>query len=257
MIHAAKRTPKRPIILICRIIFRFGLAFFMLAPLCHAQNISAGQDSRFNYVLHDTLEQSDIQHLVRALQENYQRIQHHLQVPSLPTITVQIWSDEEAYQDAMAATLGMRFPGSRGYVTGPQELRLLYHRRLSAQEEAVHEFAHVVSLNLNPEFGNNPRWLWEAVALYESGAFRDPLRVDYLRAGELPTIEELNAGFSTGKNIYDVGYLLIEYFFSNWDSDRYIDLIKANGDIKTVLGISQSKFEDGWHSYLKTKYLNP
>ena len=70
----------------------------------------------------------------------------------------------------------MRFPGSRGYVTGDNELRLLYHRRLSAQKEAVHEFAHVVSMYVNSTIPNNPRWLWEAVALYENqGTINNPI----------------------------------------------------------------------------------
>ena len=40
-------------------------------------------------------------------------------------------------------------------------------RRDALIEAAVHEFAHGVSLHVNPRFGNNPRWLWEAVAIYE------------------------------------------------------------------------------------------
>ena len=215
------------------------------------------EQNRFNFVLHDTLTTADVAHLERALQSNYERIKDQLQVASLPTIKVQIWSDETLYQDAMEETLGSRFPGSRGYVTGDTEMRLLYHRRLSAQKEAVHEFAHVVSLNLHPEFGNNPRWLWEAVALYSAGELREPAEVDYMRNREFPTLEELSAGFNASKNIYDVGYLLVDYITTQWGQDALIDLIRANGDIPSVLDVSVDAFEKGWHQFVVDKHLTP
>jgi len=42
----------------------------------------------------------------------------------------------------------------------------------------VHGFCHAVSLYVSPTFGNNPRWLWEAVALYENAEFVDPRTPD-------------------------------------------------------------------------------
>ena len=225
-----------------------------ITTLSFAQNQEVNQ--QFNFVLHDTLEIGDVGHLVRALEENYDRVKNDLGVSVLPEITVQIWSDEESYQRAMEERLGMRFPGSRGYVTGDRELRLLYHRRLSAQKEAVHEFAHVVSLNLNDNFGNNPRWLWEAVAMYIANEFRDPNELDYIRNGSYPSLEELNTDFNSGRNIYDVGYILVDYIVSNWGSDHLIGLIHSGGDIESVLGVSEADFESGWHQYVETKYLN-
>ncbi len=211
--------------------------------------------ARFNYVLHDTLAQADVTHLSRALDEHYDRIKELFNVPALPVITVQIWADEEQYQEAMQQTLGMRFPGSRGYVTGDRELRLLYHRRLSAQKEAVHEFAHVVSLNLNPEFGNNPRWLWEAVAMYAAQEFRNPKEINDIRDGNFPTLSDLNEDFNSGRNIYDVGYILVEYLVAQWSEDKLIELVSSNGDLKAVLGVTESEFEAGWQGFVKQKYL--
>ena len=223
--------------------------------LC-AQSDTSLEASRFNIVLHDSLEQADVAHLIEALNANYEPVKTHLMVPSLPVITIQIWADVEHYQQAMEATLGMRFPGSRGYVTGDRELRLLYHRRLSAQKEAVHEFVHVVSLNLNPDFGNNPRWLWEAVALYEAEEFRDPRDIDYLQKGNYPTLAQLNEGFNSGRNIYDVGYLLIDYIVNNWGSSELVELIKSNGDIEKVLAVSEEEFEQGWYKFVDSKYFD-
>ncbi|MEM8488048.1 MAG: hypothetical protein AAF564_21035 [Bacteroidota bacterium] len=230
---------------------------FLSMTCDEASRLPASQGpAPFDFVLHDTLTVGDVAHLTTALEANYARVAQALAVDTLPTITVQIWSDEQAYQDAMEETLGARFPGSRGYVTGDRELRLLYHRRLSAQKEAVHEFAHVVSLNLNPDFGNNPRWLWEAVALYLADEFNDPANVAYMRDKAFPTMEELNAGFNASKNIYDVGYLLVDYIISEWGQSVLIDLINTNGDIPAILGVPVADFESGWHQFVTEKYLS-
>ncbi len=222
-----------------------------------AQSPAIPEQTLFSFVLHDTLTTADVAHLSSALHDNYARIKQELRVQRLPTITVQIWSDEEQYQLAMEQAFGSRYPGSRGYVTGDRELRLLYHRMLSAQKEAVHEFVHVVSLNLNPDFGNNPRWLWEAVALYFAGELREPADVAYLQNGEFPTLEELDAGFNSSKNIYDVGYLLVDYIVTQWGDDALINLIKANRDIPATLDVSMAEFESGWQQFVTEKYQNP
>ena len=237
------------------IIATMALAFVAVTS-ASAQSTPGPEADRFNIILHDSLTQADINHLVKALNENYGPIVQHLQVSSLPRITIQIWADEEHYQQAMEETLGMRFPGSRGYVTGDREMRLLYHRRLSAQKEAVHEFAHVVTLNMNPEFGNNPRWLWEAVAMYEAQEFRDPRDVDYMKEGKYPTLADLNEGFNTGRSIYDVGYTLVAYIVNDWGSDALINLIHSNGDIEGVLSVTEEAFEKGWHEFVESRYLN-
>jgi hypothetical protein len=236
-----------------RTLFFSTFLLFLFVQVADAQTTHS---PRFNYVLHDTLEQADVRHLSRALDENYERIAEDLRVPDLPVITVQIWSDEDAYQDAMEQTLGMRFPGSRGYVTGDQEMQLLYHRRLSAQKEAVHEFAHVVSLNLNPEFGNNPRWLWEATAMYVAQEKRNLSEINYLQARDFPTLAELNEDFNSGRNIYDVGYLLIEYIVETWNHDTFVALISANGNIEAVLNVTEAEFDAGWRAYVERKYLD-
>ena len=246
------------IIKTCYIELSIGV-FFFVSVVTATPSLSQNSiiQPRFNVVLHDTLVQADIAHLVHTLNENYDRIKNSLGVSSLPQISVQVWSDESMYQQAMMETLGMRFPGSRGYVTGDKELRLLFHRRLSAQKEAIHEFVHVVSLNLNPDFGNNPRWLWEAVALYLAEEFRDPREVDYLLDGSYPTLQELNSGFNSGRNIYDVGFLLGDYIVSTWSINHLIDLIRSNGNIEATLGITENSFEADWHSYIQENYMIP
>ena len=91
--------------------------------------------------------------------------------------------------------------------------------------------------------------------MYVAEEFRDPKEIPYLQEGDYPSLGELNTDFNSGRNIYDVGFLLIDYIVSSWDHDRLIELIKANGAIEETLGISEADFEMGWRKFVEKKYL--
>lgn len=168
---------------------------------------------------------------------------------------MKIWRSNNGFYGAMKANLGVTYAGADGYVNGPQEL----HIRLieDAPVHAVHEFVHVVTLNVNGNFSNNPRWLWEAVALYEAGQFVDPKRLSYMTQGDYPTISELNSDFGTGGDrVYAVGYVLAEYIVEHWGLEALRELIKASGDLNSVPSLTEKEFEDGWHEWLERKYLS-
>lgn len=231
----------------------------MLCILCVSAGACASQQApaeRFDFVLHDDLAAHEVGHLNAALNEAYEVVLDRLDVEDMPKVTVQIWKDEENYQAAMEATFGTRAPGSRGYVTGGREMRLLYHTLLSAQSEAVHEFVHVVSLNINPEFGNNPRWLWEAVAIYLAGEFVSPVSSGAFESGNCPSLEIMNSPFDRGGAIYSTGYLLGEFIETRWDAERFIALIKSNGDLENVLNLSAPQFEEEWCRFVNENYLS-
>ena len=90
----------------------------------------------------------------------------------------------------MQRFLGQRFAAT-GYVTGPEEIRVLAVP--SVARNAVHELCHVASLYVNPGIANNPRWLWESVALYENGELVDPRSLPYMVEGRPPTLAQLDA----------------------------------------------------------------
>jgi hypothetical protein len=119
---------------------------------------------------------------------------------------------------------------------------------------AVHEFTHGVTLNIEPRVANNPRWLWEGVALYEAGQFVNPRRLSYIVNRHPPTLAELNANWQTNTQVYDLGYLLIEYIVEKWGRQHVVDLIKTFGNIPSVLGVSVSEFEVGWYEFVMRKY---
>lgn len=237
--------------------FRIGAfsALMFIGVFGVGSKASAQTKTAFEFTLHNDLLENDVAHLQAALSENRPIVLAALGLEEMPLVIVQVWRDETAYQDAMEQTLGMRAPGSRGYVTGDREIRLLFHRRLSAQREAVHEFVHAATLNLNPEFGNNPRWLWEAAAQYLAGEFIDPRTTEQFSGDQCPSLETLNSPFDRGGSIYRSGYLLGEFISSQWGAESLPALIIANGDVEAVLKITESEFQIQWCGFVQNKYL--
>ena len=122
---------------------------------------------------------------------------------------------------------------------------------------AVHEFAHLVTMQVNSTISNNPRWLWEAVALYENNEFVDPKLLSYMVSGNYPTLAELNTDYNVSNHsIYDVGYVLLEYVVLTWGMNTVIELIKNNGNLSNSLGMTTQEFESGWYQFVEEKYLN-
>jgi RNA polymerase sigma-70 factor (ECF subfamily) len=113
-----------------------------------------------------------------------------------------------------------------------------------------HEFTHCVHLNIDYS-PNNPRWLWEGVAMYESGWFMDPAQIDQIKNRNFPALQELGNGME-----YALGYVIIEAIKDMWGFDAVIGLIKSRGDVEKVLSISEVKFEQDIFEHIYKKYVN-
>ena len=116
----------------------------------------------------------------------------------------------------------------------------------------VHEFAHCVTLRVKPGIANNPRWLWESVAIYESGQSVDLRGLDYMRSLSPPAFETLNSLENT--RVYDVGYSIAEFIVTRWGSGALADLVGANGDTTAVLGITPGDFQRDWFAFTRQRY---
>jgi len=204
-------------------------------------------------VLAGTTPDSILRSAADRLEAEHPRIVAALGVTSLPTMTVRVWQDEATYFDELVRYFGVRY-SARGYITGPTELRMLAGPTLPTT--AVHEFVHAASMSLNASFANNPRWLWETVALYENGEFVHPRSVPYLVNGAFPTLQQLNVDPNGGQQIYEVGYLLGEFIVSTWGRPAYLRLILSNGDVASVLGVSVANFESAWRAFVQQRYLS-
>ena len=211
----------------------------------------------FYFTANDQKNQTQI---VQHLETSYERVKADLRVTSLPKINVHFYATFNVFR----AAIGM--PNAPSWVVGiatsATELHLMspsspaLNRALDEMLAiAVHEFTHCVTLHIEPRIANNPRWLWEGIALFEAGQFVNPRRLAYMIEGHPPTLAELNANWQTNSQVYDLGYLLVEYIVEKWGRQQVVDLIKSLGDVSSVLGISVSEFEKGWYEFVKGKYL--
>ncbi|OFX86044.1 MAG: hypothetical protein A2W99_16430 [Bacteroidetes bacterium GWF2_33_16] len=213
------------------------------------------EEGNFTFVLHDGLTQSIITPINTKLNDNYSRVLNDLEVSSMNMVSVKIWNNETNFLEDMEQAIDQRYQGASGWVYSSTDIRILYQGSYTSQI-ALHEFCHAVSLVVNNTIGNNPRWLWEAIAIYEAGEFVNPTTISYLVSGNFPTLAELNSDFNSGGNkIYSVGYLLSEFIIVSWDKSHFVNLIKANGNIEQTLGISTQQFEADWKSFVIKTYF--
>lgn len=123
---------------------------------------------------------------------------------------------------------------------------------------ALHEFVHLVTLHVNPKFTNNPRWLWEAIAIYKSeNQWKYANKPQDISPYFKSISENLNADFNDNTDIYEVGYTVAEYIDKRWGNDALVELVKTNGDLNVVLNISMGEFIAGWSSFVENTYFNP
>jgi hypothetical protein len=206
-------------------------------------------------ILTDTVDLAVLHAVADALEASYTRITSDLRTGDIASTDVLVWQNQAAFYADMQRYLGQVYQGSTGWVRGAHAISVLAVSNTPAH--AVHEFAHVVSLAVNGTLGNNPRWLLETVAIYENGEFVNPASLDYMRAGRFPTLATLNADFNTAHQVYDVGYVLGEFIVSTWGMSGLLELIRANGGVDRVFGLTPEAFEQRWYDWLRTRYLSP
>ena len=107
-----------------------------------------------------------------------------------------------------------------------------------------HELAHCVSMRVNPAIPNNPRWLWESVALFEAGQIGDARRLGFVASGRPPTFTELNTIQNT--TIYEVGGLIGQFIVETWGRETLLAMVRANGNLLLVPGLTEADFLSRW-----------
>jgi len=209
-------------------------------------------------VLADRVGTDLINGVIEALESNYPRFTADLRTGDLSATSVWLWQDEDSFYADMASRGSVYRSG--GYVRDAHTIELLALPTAPSAgiaRAAVHEFAHVVSMAVNPSIANNPRWLWETVAVYENGELIDPRTLDYMRAGRYPSLADLNADWNVSHQVYQVGGVLGEYIVRQWGMDGLVRLIRTNGGVQAALGVSVAEFEAGWRAFLQAEYGLP
>jgi hypothetical protein len=225
-----------------------------VAPAASVGGTFTSSHFLFRYTALDGPSISDI---AASLEREYSRILTDLAVDAMPTVTVTLYTDHAVLEAATRAAAGVLPPSASGLVTSSTEIHLMspnapawgpYSRMLS---NLVHEFAHCVSMRVNPRIPNNPRWLWESVAIYESGQSVDLRGLSYMTTLQPPSF----ASMATLDNprVYEVGYSIAEFVVSRWGRRALIDLVAANGDTAAV-GLPQAQFEQDWFAFARQHY---
>ena len=146
-----------------------------LALLCAASLACGGSASEpdgyprtteageFVFLAHEGVTDADGAGILEALRSSDERIKAHLRIVEMPRVRVSVWaqSHRDDWNRAMQAATGRIYPGATGYAPAKDEMGLLLNP--ASPLESVHEYAHLVSWQVNPTIPNNPRWLWEAV----------------------------------------------------------------------------------------------
>jgi len=210
-----------------------------------------------HFVLHySSLDAATVQQTSTRLEAEFDRIVSDLRVSSMPVVNVYFYGSHDALVAGAGRSAGVIPSWATGLATAVDQVHMMspavagpYDRALS---NLVHEFAHCVSIRVRPTIPNNPRWLWESVAIYESQQSVDPRTLGYLLTGQPPAFTRLNSLDNT--LVYEVGYLIAEFIVERWGRDRLVALIAANGDTLGVLGVTLADFESEWFGAVRSKY---
>ena len=191
-----------------------------------------------------------------SLETNYGRIITTLHSQQLPTVSVHLYIDTISFREGIKRwvpnpsiwTTGITLGDSAIHIISPNASNQDYKAMIKS---IIHEFAHCVSRHINWTLVNNPRWLWEAIAIYEANQTSDPYQLSYLINQKPPTLKQLNDWSDT--TLYDVGYFIGEYLVSKGDAVLN-SLIKNDGNIKQTLDMDDEEFTKQWFAFVRKKY---
>ena len=205
--------------------------------------------NKIDFVAVGDVPKATMEEIKKTVDTHKSRIIKNFNVNNMPAVTVKIWQDRNKFE----LEYGDDAEYVQGYVVQSAWEARFFNGRPELGLGVVHEYTHLVTLALNPSFNNNPRWLWEATAIYESG--RPPIpdisSLKCFSEYSFPTLESLE---QHPFNIYKVGYFLVDFIVSKWGQDSLVKLVESNGDIKKSLKTSVNDFEKMWLSFLQDKY---
>ena len=205
---------------------------------------------KFSYTI---LDDSNIREIADSLENSYPIITSHLQSGDLPTVNVHFYENivelNKAFPDFAKWALGQATNLSEIHMISPNDSKQDFQTMI---RNTKHEFAHCVSMKINSTIGNNARWLWESVALYEANLPWDPHMLFYLVSQKPPSLKELNE-FSNPA-IYEVGYFLAQFIAETYGTDALKSLIQNNGNLKDTLNMGDDEFTKQWFAFVKKKY---
>lgn len=203
----------------------------------------------FRIITIGDIPESQLVDIREVMTERAPVVMSNLGVSSMPLVTIKVWQDRNAF----GKEFGEDATNVRGFIDSENWEVHVLNVRTPIGRGALHEFVHLVSLSKNQGNGPIPKWLWEAVAIYESKRPPppNPGNLTCISSTDIPSLAELNQHPS---NIYRVGNLLAEFIVETWSYEVLSELILNNGDVPTTLNISEQTFEQMWLSYSISQY---
>jgi hypothetical protein len=204
-------------------------------------------------IFYTALDDVNIKEVADSLENSYPKITAQLQSGNLSIVNVHFYENisnlNKAFPDLPTWAVGQAISASEIHMISPNDPKQDYQTMI---RNTKHEFAHCVSLSINKTIANNPRWLWEAVAIYEANLPWDPHQLSYLVNQKPPTIDELNMMSNT--YIYEVGYFIADYLVKTKGNSILNTLIKNNGNLRQTLSTDDESFTKQWFAFVKEKY---
>ena len=212
--------------------------------------------SHFN-IFYTELDDENITEISDSLENNYDRIVNHLQAENQPVVNVNFYSHITHLQKAVkdvepnlpSFAIGLATSVSEIYILSPNHPNYPFQFMVTS---TIHEFAHCVSTNVNNTIPNNPRWLWESVAIYEAKQHPNPQNIVYLKEQNPPSLQALS--LFTNTYVYDVGYFIAEFIIEEKGINGLNELILNNGDLQHTMNMNEQEFTQAWFSFVKNKY---
>jgi len=235
-----------------RLVLRIAL---VVTAMLVARAAGLGELRSRNFTFHyPAIDAETIYDTARYLERGRLRVLDALDAHDMPRVEVTFHLDHLEMEATARPIIGFVPSWAYGLVTSETAIHCMspnltawgpYDRRM---KDVVHEYVHTVTLHMNPDFANRPRWLWEAVAVYEAGQNADLSSLPYLMERKPPSLAELNRLNDT--RIYEVGYTIGAFVVKRWGVHALRDLIRKNGDTAAVLGVSPQEFERGWQEFV-------
>jgi hypothetical protein len=209
-------------------------------PLADTLSVYSSDHLTFYYA---SIDRDSIQAIAEYVEASHARLVADLQPENLSTIRIYLYPTLQEVHRAID------WPDApswvKGSATGINEVRMI--------SPASTDLDECITLHVNHTIANRPRWLWEAVAIYESGQFVDPKKLEYLRNGHPPSLGDLSDINDT--RIYQVGYTITEFIVSKWGIEAVRELIRSNADLVGTIHVSEGEFHEGWYNFVSDRYF--
>lgn len=164
-------------------------------------------------------------------------------------VSVILYSSVEEYHAAGFGRKGNDYSVGTGYngvvyMVNPYMSKV--HNYQTMIQIGIHEYSHVITNSVN---NNLPIWISEGIAMLEANQanISNDLRKQANR-GELPKYYNISYD---DNSVYFYSRSIIEYIINTYSQETLKQLLK-NPNIKKVLKISDTEFQEGWGKYLSS-----